>query len=259
MTEALKHNAGRCTGRVLFQGGLLLCAYVFSFTILADRAYAQSDEYNQAAAATEKMDDYPVVKLQSLDKGTARTMTFEARVGHTIKFGPLYIRVQACRKAPPIEQPESAAFLQIWEITKEKKPKWVFSGWMFASSPSLSAMDHPLYDVWVIDCLNQKDGQEATEETNQDKSAAATDNSGDETTAHEIDEDDEAAPAPDEQPPSSAGLAQPPAPRDIDAQDSGASAVLPNAIESEVLDGSATMPSSAPAPQQSGDMEQQSQ
>lgn len=101
------------------------------------------------------MIDFPVVKLQSLDKVTARTMTFEAKVGSTIKFGPLYIKIQSCRKAPPIERPESASFLQIWEVTTDDQAEWVFSGWMFASSPSLSSMDHPIYDVWVIDCLEE--------------------------------------------------------------------------------------------------------
>ena len=100
------------------------------------------------------MDGFPIVKLKSLDKVTARTMTFEARVGSTIKFGQLFIKVQACRKASPIELPESAAFLQIWENTLEDKAEWVFSGWMFASSPGLSSMDHPIYDVWVMDCLD---------------------------------------------------------------------------------------------------------
>ena len=98
----------------------------------------------------------PIVKLRSLDKITARTVTFEANVGSTVRFGPLYIKVQACRKAPPIEKPESAAFLQIWEVGHDEQSKWVFSGWMFASSPGLSPMDHPIYDVWVLDCLETK-------------------------------------------------------------------------------------------------------
>jgi len=100
--------------------------------------------------------EQPVVKLRSLDKVTARTMTFEVRVGSTVKFGPIFIKVQSCRKAPPIEQPESAAFLQIWEVTPKDESKWVYSGWMFASSPALSPMDHPIYDVWVLDCLERK-------------------------------------------------------------------------------------------------------
>lgn len=114
-------------------------------------------------------DNYPVVKLRSLDKITARTMTFEAKVGSTVQFGPLYIKVQACRKAPPIEQPEAAAFLQVWEIDDEDQAQWVFSGWMFASSPALSPMDHPIYDVWVLDCLKQqapgKEQDELSEES----------------------------------------------------------------------------------------------
>lgn len=107
--------------------------------------------------------DYPIVKLRSLDKTTARTMTFEAGVGSTLKFGSVYIKVRACRKAPEMETPESAAFLQVWEVdtdkeTNEETSNWVFSGWMFASSPGLSSMDHPIYDVWVLDCLQKKVG-----------------------------------------------------------------------------------------------------
>ena len=117
--------------------------------------------------------DYPIVKLRSLDKITARTQVFEANVGRTIKFGSVYIKVQACRKALEFEQPESAAFLQVWETPPakdgaEEKPAWIFSGWMFASSPGLSAMDHPIYDVWVLDCLQtqaQRDAQESAEAT----------------------------------------------------------------------------------------------
>lgn len=114
--------------------------------------------------ARAEMTPYPVAKLQSLDKMTGRTMTFNAKVGSTVKFGPVYIRVQTCRKAPPIEKPEAAAFLQIWEVTpKEQKPSWIFSGWMYASSPALSPMDHPVYDVWVLDCLDSTGGAKPPE------------------------------------------------------------------------------------------------
>ena len=120
--------------------------------------------------------EYPIVKLRSLDKVSARTQVFEANVGSTIKFGSVYIKVQSCRKAPEFEQPESAAFMQIWEIPpvqpgEKEKAEWIFSGWMFASSPGLSAMDHPIYDVWVLDCLKTeaqiKAEQEAEEAENQ--------------------------------------------------------------------------------------------
>lgn len=100
--------------------------------------------------------DYPTVKLQALDKATARTITFEAAVGSTIEYGSVFIKVQACRKADPLDKPENASFLQVWEIpVNSDKSEWIFSGWMFSSSPALSAMHHPVYDVWVLDCINK--------------------------------------------------------------------------------------------------------
>lgn len=98
--------------------------------------------------------------LQTLDKVTGRTGTATINVGETVKLGTLYLAVRTCRKAPPIEQPEAAAFIQVWQPIRDEQGKiadvpeteWVFSGWMYASSPSVSAMDHPVYDVWVIDC-----------------------------------------------------------------------------------------------------------
>jgi len=128
-----------------------------------------------ASPAMAVMEDYPSVKLQGLDKSVGRTVTFEAKVGSTIQYGPLFIKIHACRKAPPIETPESAAFLQIWEVPPgQDKSEWVFSGWMFASSPALSAMDHPVYDVWVLDCLGR-------EEPNEEAKAAETDEQADQT------------------------------------------------------------------------------
>ena len=112
---------------------------------------------------SREMIEYPQVKLQSLDKVTARTMTFEADVGSTLRFGPLYIRVQKCKKSSPIDKPEAAAFLQIWEVDPGAEPEWVFSGWMFSSSPALSAMDHPIYDVWVLDCFDYENEQASPE------------------------------------------------------------------------------------------------
>lgn len=108
------------------------------------------------APAQRTWEDAKVVVLKSIDKVSALSMTFEIPVGRTVKFGEsLYIKARACKKAPAFETPESAAFLQIWEKREETDPsKWIFSGWMFASSPAVSAMEHPVYDVWVLDCSN---------------------------------------------------------------------------------------------------------
>ena len=94
----------------------------------------------------------PVALLQGLDKITARVSKFEAPVGAPVRFGTLLIRVRDCEKKPPEETPESAAFLEIDEVRPGEVNLRVFSGWMFASSPALSALEHPVYDVNVRDC-----------------------------------------------------------------------------------------------------------
>ena len=93
--------------------------------------------------------------LQALDKIAARVSPIEAPVGQMVKFGSLEITVRECDKRPPEETPESAAFLEIVERKPNESPIFIFKGWMFASSPALSALEHPVYDVWVVDCKNR--------------------------------------------------------------------------------------------------------
>lgn len=97
--------------------------------------------------------------LQGLDKITARISTVKVAVGETVNFGSLQITLRACDKRPPEETPESAAFLQVVEQKPGEQPVTRFSGWMFASSPALSAMEHPVYDLWVLDCENKGDAE----------------------------------------------------------------------------------------------------
>ena len=115
----------------------------------------ESDLEPEEPEPVKSWENKPIVKLRALDKVTARTMTFEANVGAVARFGDLFIKVQACREPPAIFTPESAAFLQVWQVPAgQKQSVWVFSGWMFATSPALSAMDHPIYDVWILDCID---------------------------------------------------------------------------------------------------------
>jgi hypothetical protein len=97
-----------------------------------------------------------VAVLQGLDKTTARISKLEAPVGKSVRFGTLVITVRDCVKHPPEEEPESAAFLQIDELRQGDPTtvvsERVFSGWMFASSPALSALENPIYDIGVLDC-----------------------------------------------------------------------------------------------------------
>lgn len=106
-----------------------------------------------SAPAAAEMTPEPIAVLQGLDKITARVSKFEAPVDAPVRFGTLSVRVRDCERSPPEETPESAAFVEIDETRPgEDKAKRVFSGWMFASSPALSALEHPVYDVNLLDC-----------------------------------------------------------------------------------------------------------
>jgi hypothetical protein len=95
-----------------------------------------------------------VAVLQGLDKITARVSTIEVPVGQSVRFGTLDITVKRCRRRPPEETPETTAYLEIRERRSGERPADLFAGWMFASSPAASSMEHPVYDVWVLDCRN---------------------------------------------------------------------------------------------------------
>jgi hypothetical protein len=95
-----------------------------------------------------------VAVLQGLDKVTARVSAFDAPLGRPVHFGTLEIIPHACFKRPPEEPPENAAFLEIREIKPGEPPVELFTGWMFSTSPALSSLEHPVYDIWVVDCKN---------------------------------------------------------------------------------------------------------
>lgn len=106
------------------------------------------------------MNAYPVAVLQALDKVTGRISTLETPVGERAAFGTLTIVPRACMKRPPEELPESAAFLEIDDEPPAGSLRRVFTGWMFASSPAVSAMEHPVFDVWVKDCVRPPEPEE---------------------------------------------------------------------------------------------------
>jgi hypothetical protein len=102
--------------------------------------------------------EYRAALLQGLDKVTARVSPLRAPIGVPTEFGTLQIVARACRETPPTEPPESAAFLEIRELPPASEPDApatnLFSGWMFASSPAVSALEHPVYDLWVTGCAD---------------------------------------------------------------------------------------------------------
>ncbi|WP_421875275.1 DUF2155 domain-containing protein [Pacificispira sp.] len=105
-----------------------------------------------AGAGTASADPKSIAVLQGLDKVTARVSTFEVQIDQPIDFGALRIRVRHCDRTPPEERPEAAAFIEIDELRPGQEQNVLFTGWMFASSPGLNAVEHAVYDVWLLDC-----------------------------------------------------------------------------------------------------------
>lgn len=102
-----------------------------------------------------------IVRLRGLDKVTARTRDFEIEIGQSAFFGSLEIVAHYCRKRPPEEPPETFAFLEVIDrrtdgFGDEVDGETIFSGWMLESNPALNPLEHPVYDVWVLDCITEE-------------------------------------------------------------------------------------------------------
>ena len=105
-----------------------------------------------AAPAVAAMIPEPTAILQGLDKVAAKVSQIETPVGTSVTFGTLSILVRDCETAPPDAPPDNAAFIQIYETPPGEQTKRLFSGWMFSSSPALSGLEHPVYDVTLLAC-----------------------------------------------------------------------------------------------------------
>lgn len=106
--------------------------------------------------------DHAVLQLRALDKITGKASVIMAPLNVPVLFATLTITARTCYSTPASETPETSAFLQIDDHRPDQSQKRVFSGWMYASSPALNAMQHPLYDVWVIRCMTNAPGQQPT-------------------------------------------------------------------------------------------------
>ena len=91
------------------------------------------------------------VTFKTLDKVTAKISRLETEIGRPTVLGPLTITVRTCKTTPPEEPPETSVYLEIDE-SRENKTERLFSGWMFASSPGLNGLEHPVYDLWPESC-----------------------------------------------------------------------------------------------------------
>ena len=101
----------------------------------------------------------PTAVFSGLDKITGRIISFDVAINETVQFGALQVTPRVCYSRPPTETPNTDAFVEVDEVTLQGEIKRIFTGWMFAASPGLHAVEHPIYDVWLTDC---KGGQSPT-------------------------------------------------------------------------------------------------
>jgi hypothetical protein len=111
----------------------------------------QSDDTVVTETPTQKIPNNRAV-FSGLDKITGRIISFDAAIGETVQFGALQVTARACYTRPPTEATNTDAFVDVDEVTLKGEIKRIFTGWMFASSPGLHAVEHPIYDVWLTDC-----------------------------------------------------------------------------------------------------------
>ncbi|MGL4405718.1 MAG: DUF2155 domain-containing protein [Notoacmeibacter sp.] len=94
----------------------------------------------------------PVAEFAGIDKITGRIIVFDVYVDETVQFGALQVTPRVCYDRSPGDEPKTTSFVEIDEITLDRKIRRIFTGWMIAESPGLSAVDHAVYDVWLKGC-----------------------------------------------------------------------------------------------------------
>ncbi len=99
----------------------------------------------------------PVAVFSGIDKITGRITTFDVYVNETVQFGALQVTPRVCYSRDDTEAPKTTTFVEVDEITLDRKIRRLFTGWMFADSPGLNAVDHAVYDVWLKECKQSSD------------------------------------------------------------------------------------------------------
>ena len=139
-----------------------------AFLVLASLAVAGSvaaaQEAQEAApadetapAVTDQRIANPVAEFTGIDKITGRIITFDVYMNETVQFGALQVTPRVCYSRPDAQEPKTDTFVEVDEITLDRKIRRIFTGYMFAESPGLNAIEHPVYDVWLKTCKQKSD------------------------------------------------------------------------------------------------------
>jgi len=99
----------------------------------------------------------PVASFSGLDKITGRITNFDVYINETVQFGALQITPRVCYTRPPTETQRTSVFVEVDQVSLKGGTERIFTGWMFAESPALNPIDHPVYDIWLVDCKQTTD------------------------------------------------------------------------------------------------------
>ena len=110
-----------------------------------------------AAPALAETIGNPVAAFSGLDKITGRITNFDVYIDETVQFGALQITPRACYTRPPTETQRTSVFVEVDQVSLKGSVTRIFTGWMFADSPALNAIDHAVYDIWLLDCKQSTD------------------------------------------------------------------------------------------------------
>ena len=130
-------------------GTMKLSAWAWAIPVVGLAAAASLGLAGKADAARL---ENPVAEFSGIDKITGRITTFDVYVNETVQFGALQVTPKVCYSRDETEAQKIDAFIEVDEITLDRKIRRIFSGWMFADSPALNAVEHPIYDVWLTGC-----------------------------------------------------------------------------------------------------------
>lgn len=128
------------------------CAMNISFRFLACLTFALTALAWLSSTAFAERKVNPVAEFAGIDKITGRIIVFDVYIDETVQFGALQVTPRVCYDRSPGDEPKTTSFVEIDEITLDRKIRRIFTGWMIAESPGLSAVDHAVYDVWLKGC-----------------------------------------------------------------------------------------------------------
>ena len=120
-------------------------------------AQEQPQQDAETAPVASQRISNPVAEFTGVDKITGRIITFDVYINETVQFGALQVTPRVCYSRPATEEPKTDTFVEVDEITLDRKIRRIFTGYMFAESPGLNAIEHPVYDVWLKGCKQESD------------------------------------------------------------------------------------------------------